>query len=353
MTGSSKLDTISTEQEAATPAQHPSWNAYPVSVTLPPVIINDPELPLVSIVTPSYNQGPFIRETIESVLSQDYPNLEYWVIDGGSTDSTLDILREHDHDPRFHWLSEPDKGQADAVNKGWVRCRGEILGWLNSDDTYLPGAVAAQVQPLCDHPQVGLVYGDAVYIDQYGNMVSPVGTRPFSRERAVRATLFAQPTAFLRRELVEHGGLLNINFTYALDLELFMRLMWHTDYLYNRRLIATYRLHSISKTTGQYRGMVNECLLLVRHICEQHADTLGHIKTKAIADRLWAGASLSLKTNNYHDVLVYALLAMSTHPFRPRTLVVMLKLLDQLCHTRLAEWAMQFERQRSWQSHTG
>src|SRR5262245_26632601 len=102
-----------------------------------PAALDDPSLPLVSIVTPSYNQGAFIRETIESVLSQDYPKIEYWVIDGGSTDETIAILKHFEQDPRFHWMSERDQGQSDAVNKGWSRSRGEIFGWLNSDDIYM------------------------------------------------------------------------------------------------------------------------------------------------------------------------------------------------------------------------
>src|SRR4051812_10184477 len=127
------------------------WGNYPLPEQLPAPVIGDPALPLVSIVTPSYNQGRFIRETINSVLSQDYPNVEYWVIDGGSTDETITILREYEHDARFHWISEPDRGQSDAINKGWRRSRGEILAWLNSDDTYLPGAIRAHVQALRQH----------------------------------------------------------------------------------------------------------------------------------------------------------------------------------------------------------
>src|SRR5258708_6136901 len=118
-----------------------SWDAYPAPDGLPKPVINDLTLPLVSIVTPSFNQGQFIRETIESVLTQDYPNIEYWVIDGGSTDETLAILREYEGDPRFHWLSEPDKGQSDAINKGLVRCHGEIFAWLNSDDVFIKEAL--------------------------------------------------------------------------------------------------------------------------------------------------------------------------------------------------------------------
>src|SRR2546422_10203685 len=101
-------------------------------------------LPLVTVVTPSYNQGRFIRETIESVLSQDYPHIEYMVIDGGSTDETLSILNSYEH--RFFWVSEPDRGQAHAINKGWQRAKGDVLAWLNSDDIYLPGAIAKAVE---------------------------------------------------------------------------------------------------------------------------------------------------------------------------------------------------------------
>src|SRR5262245_18584250 len=107
-------------------SHHNLWADDPTPEDPPPVVVDDPSMPLVSVVTPSYNQGHFIRETIESVFAQDYPNIEYWVVDGGSTDETLSILRSYDHDPRFHWISERDQGQSDAINKGWSRCRGDI-----------------------------------------------------------------------------------------------------------------------------------------------------------------------------------------------------------------------------------
>ncbi|NTW01444.1 MAG: glycosyltransferase, partial [Oscillochloris sp.] len=120
--------------------ESPQWAAYGSVDDAPPPIIGDPTLPLVSVVTPSYNQGRYLRATIESVLGQSYPNLEYIVIDGGSSDESLNVLRTYADEPRMRWLSAPDRGQSDAINKGWARSRGHILAWLNSDDTYLPGA---------------------------------------------------------------------------------------------------------------------------------------------------------------------------------------------------------------------
>src|SRR5690348_14154892 len=127
------------------------------------------ERPLVTVVTPPFNQGRFIRETIESVLSQDYPNLEYLVIDGGSTDETQEVLKAYGS--RLCWVAEKDEGQADAVNKGLRKAKGEIFGWLNSDDTYLPGTISKIVQFFQAFPRVALVYGQAKYVDAEGRVV--------------------------------------------------------------------------------------------------------------------------------------------------------------------------------------
>jgi glycosyltransferase involved in cell wall biosynthesis len=319
---------------------HPSWDAYPIPNYLPPTIINDPALPLVSVVTPSYNQGLFIRETIESVLSQDYPNLEYWVIDGGSTDETLAILAEYEHDPRFHWISEPDRGQADAVNKGWVRCRGSVFGWLNSDDTYLPGAIRAQVDALQQHPDVGLVYGDAVYIDEQSNPGDLYRTRTFNRRRFLHVSAIAQPSAFLRRELVEQHGLLRIHLHYALDFEFFTRLMWHTQFWFHQRTIATFRLHPAAKTVSGYRRSVSEAVLIAQRACDEHAATLGNVKHKITADWYWSGATCSLQARRFRDLLAYSIVAIRWYPLSPRMVMVGIKTFDTLFHTRIAPRAL-------------
>src|SRR6185295_5815973 len=117
---------------------------------------------------PSYNQGRFIRQTIESVLAQDYPNIEYLVIDGDSSDETVAILREYERDPRFHWISEPDDGQSDAINKGLARCRGELFAWLNADDLLMPGALQHVAAAWRAANQPAILYGLARLIDQDG-----------------------------------------------------------------------------------------------------------------------------------------------------------------------------------------
>jgi glycosyltransferase involved in cell wall biosynthesis len=301
-------------------------------------VARDPALPLITVVTPSYNQGRYIRETVESVLSQDYPNIEYWVIDGGSTDTTHAILREYESDRRFHWLSEPDKGQADAVNKGWRRARGQILGWLNSDDTYLPGALTAQAGALIAHPGAGVVYGDALFTDAMGHNLSRYHSRPFDRRRFLHLSAIPQPSALLRREVVERCGWLDTHLEYALDYDLFLRLMWETSFVYTGALVATYRLHDDSKTVDGHDRMLGETIAVVRRVCQQHAAELPGVMPKAISDWYWDGAMNAVESGAYRKALRYGLAAIHSYPFRPRAASFGLKLFDSVFRTHLSEW---------------
>ena len=128
------------------------------------------DVPLVSIITPSYNQARYIEATMQSVFMHDYPRIEYIIVDGGSTDGTVDIIRKYENKLAW-WVSEKDKGQTDAINKGFARATGDILAWINSDDTYEPGAVSAAVQFLQEHPKVGMVYGDCNFINESGKVI--------------------------------------------------------------------------------------------------------------------------------------------------------------------------------------
>jgi glycosyltransferase involved in cell wall biosynthesis len=178
--------------------------------------------PLVSIVTPSYNQGRFLRRTIESVLQQDYPELEYIVIDGGSTDESVAVLRSYGQ--RFTWVSERDGGQADAINKGLARARGAILAYLNSDDVLRAGAVSAVVRHFEQQPDWDLVYGNADFIDVDDRVLGPYPTAPYSFARLLEDCCICQPAAFWRRRIAERVGPFDAELHYALDYDYWMRL---------------------------------------------------------------------------------------------------------------------------------
>ncbi|MCX6036383.1 MAG: glycosyltransferase family 2 protein, partial [Chloroflexi bacterium] len=163
-------------------------------------------LPLVSIVTPSYNQARFLEFTIHSVLEQDYPNIEYILVDGGSTDGSVDILQRY-ADRFAWWVSENDRGQTDAINKGFARAKGDILAWLNSDDTYEPHAVAEAVEFLRGRPEVGLVYGDTNFIDENGCVVGrfPAAQTDYKRLRRGYVHI-PQQASFWRADLWRKVG---------------------------------------------------------------------------------------------------------------------------------------------------
>lgn len=213
------------------------------------------------MVTPSYNQGQFIRETIESVLSQDYPRLEYLVMDGGSTDGTVDILQEYSR--RLAWVSRPDGGQAAAVNEGWRRGTGDILAWLNSDDVYLPGAVRTAVAHLVDHPEVDVVYGEARHIDEWGRALARYPTEPFVWRRLTDSCFISQPTAFMRRSALARVGFLDEGLHYCMDYDLWIRLGRHARFACRPEYLALSRLHPATKTLGQRRDFYAEVLRMM------------------------------------------------------------------------------------------
>jgi glycosyltransferase involved in cell wall biosynthesis len=204
--------------------------------------------PLVSIVTPSFNQGLFLEEAIQSVLNQDYPNLEYIVIDGGSKDGSVDIIKQYDGRISF-WVSEEDMGQTDAINKGFERANGDILAWLNSDDTYRPGAIQEAVDYLNDHPEVGMVYGHAFYIDEEGENVAqyPTSRTNYRKLRRGNSTI-PQQAAFFRSSVWKMVGPLDPSFYYAMDYDLWIRISAVTPIDYTPRVWANFRLQDSSKS---------------------------------------------------------------------------------------------------------
>lgn len=209
--------------------------------------MNDP--PLVSIVTPSLNQHQFIQATIDSVLAQDYPNIEYAVVDGGSTDGTLEVLAAAG--PRVRWVSEPDGGQADAINRALERANGEYLAWLNSDDVYLPGAISAMAVYLTEHPDHALVYGHVDNIDPNGRPLGPAEqVEPFDAGRLLNDVDFvAQPATLFRRSAFEKVGGLDSSLSWTFDYDLWLKLAWSHRVGFIDGVLAQARIHSAAKTT--------------------------------------------------------------------------------------------------------
>jgi glycosyltransferase involved in cell wall biosynthesis len=220
--------------------------------------------PVVSIVTPSYNQGSFIGAAIDSVLSQDYPHVEYMVVDACSTDDTLGVLRSYGD--RVRWVSEPDGGQSDGINKGIRLARGEIVAWLNADDVYAPGAVTRAVEVLTAQPEAPAVYGDAIFIDASGVEIRPCShIEPFDLGRLVNELDYiVQPATFFRRSAWEGAGGLDAGLHYCLDYDLMIRLAKEAPLAYLPAVQAYVRMYPTTKTASGGFGRLQEIERMIR-----------------------------------------------------------------------------------------
>jgi glycosyltransferase involved in cell wall biosynthesis len=206
-------------------------------------------LPLVTVVTPSFNQSQFIERTILSVLDQDYLNIEYIIIDGGSTDGSVEIIKKYENRVAI-WKSEPDKGQTDAINKGFQLAHGQVLAWLNSDDTYNPGTVRDAVKFLKEHPDVGMVYGDANFINADDEVIGRFPAAQTDRTRLLQGYVHVpQQSSFFRYDIWKKVGPLDPDFFFAMDYDLWVRLSALAPLVYfPHQIWANFRLHDEGKT---------------------------------------------------------------------------------------------------------
>ncbi len=206
------------------------------------------DLPLVSVVIPSYNQARFLEFTIRSILEQDYSHVELILVDGGSSDGSVEIIRRYSD--RFSWwVSEKDKGHADALNKGFSHAKGEILAWLNSDDTYYPCAISDAVASLQAHAEAGMVYGDADLTNENGKVIGRFASRQTDYQRLLRGSVhIPQATTFFRASLWRQVGPLSLSLFFAFDYDLWVRLARVSTLLYVPHAWATFRLHGEGKS---------------------------------------------------------------------------------------------------------
>jgi glycosyltransferase involved in cell wall biosynthesis len=215
------------------------------------------DTPLVSIVTPSFNQADYLEETILSVLRQDYTNLEYLIVDGASTDGSLEIIRKY-VDSLAWSVSEPDRGQADAINKGLERAKGEIVAWLNSDDLYLPGTIQRAVEVMQENPDVGLVYGNLRSINPRGEHINTITYQQYSLQDLLAFRIIGQPAVFMRRAVLEQAGYLNLDYRYLLDHHLWIRMAALSEIKYIPEDWAAGRIHPQAKNVAQAAGFGEE-----------------------------------------------------------------------------------------------
>ncbi|MEB3294222.1 MAG: glycosyltransferase family 2 protein [Synechococcales bacterium] len=219
-----------------------------------------------TIVTPSYNKGAFIDRTIQSVLTQEDSavELDYLILDNCSTDQTEDVLRQYESLPQVRIFRRRDRSQADAINNGWLQGQGEILAWLNADDVYLESALTQVADYFQTHPEVMALYGEAVYLDEWDQVLKPVtNIRDYSPQNLLSHDFITQPATFLRREVFEQVGLLNIHYRYVFDWDYWIRVSQQYEFIRVPYYLAGYRVTGENLTTTGKQRRLREMVQVV------------------------------------------------------------------------------------------
>lgn len=242
--------------------------------------------PLVSVITPSYNQARYLEDTIQSVLRQDYPALEYIIIDGESDDGSREIIQKYQSELAW-WVSEADQGQADAINKGFRKANGEILAWLNSDDLYLPNTIQQAVQVFDQQPEIGVVYGNAVSANADGRLLNPLIFDDWGTEDFLQFKIICQPTVFMKRSFLEEVGYLDPSYHFFLDHQLWIRLSRVTEFSHQNKYWAVSRYHEEAKNVIMAAEAGSEVLKILSWAEKQEdlSDLMENLEQE-----IWAGA---------------------------------------------------------------
>ena len=229
------------------------WPWTEESVATPETTQDGTSWPKISIVTPSFNQGKFIEETIRSVLLQGYPNIEYFILDGGSSDQTIEIIKKYEL-WITSWVSEKDKGQASAINKGWLRATGEIVSYLNSDDIFLPNTLWQVSHFFSRHQESGMVFGDAYFVDHKSRIIGQFRGKKYDQTSLFYRTInIGQPATFLKRSVLDKTGYLDEELHFSMDFHLWLRISLFNSLDYIPAFLATMRLHPGAKTVQDFQ----------------------------------------------------------------------------------------------------
>ena len=249
------------------------------------------DLPRVCIVTPSFNQAQYLEDTIRSVLDQGYPNLEYIIVDGGSTDGSVDIIRKYESKLAW-WVSEPDEGQADGIRKGLARATGEIVAWINSDDYYLPGAILQAASFLKIRPEAGMVYGDVVSLNGKGQPINVQRLPDYTLLDLMTFHIIGQPSVFMRRSVYEKTGGIDPRFHYLLDHQLWLKIAAGSKIYHLPALWSAARYHADAKNVALAARFGREAYQIVDWLAvtEPFAVLYKANKRKIIAGAHWLNA---------------------------------------------------------------
>ena len=295
------------------------------------------KLPKISIVTPSYNQAQFLEETIQSVISQDYPHIEYIIIDGGSLDGSVEVIRKYESKISY-WVSEKDQGQADAINKGFGMATGEYIGWLNSDDCLLPGAIRKVVDAFILNPDVEFIYGD---IDQGESLLE--SKKLHGGETSLEQILISgdvpipQQGSMWRRSVLNKIGGLGAEWHVVLDREFFMRTVLKCKIQYLPVTLGFFRHHADSKSISQMSRWIDELPQMYDIFLSRNdlPKDIKELKKIAMARMLLTCASLSFRVGSYWRGCVFFIKSFISSPFifvHPRVLRTIIKRVQGIGH---------------------
>ena len=270
---------------------------------------------LVSIITPSFNQAAFLEQTLRSVLEQDHPNNEYIVIDGASTDGSVELIQKY-QDRLAFWVSEKDSGQAEAINKGLARATGDIVAWINSDDFYFPGAIASAVKVFETHPEAGLVYGDTVAVDEKGEFIHFPKYAQWSLEDLLTFNIIGQPAVFMRRDVLLKAGFLDPSFHFLLDHQLWIRMASHAPMVYVPERWAAGRFHESAKNVAQAEKFGEEAFRILEWAKGDRlvSGSLARISRQSRAGALRINARYLLDAGKAWESFKSYMLSLVTHP---------------------------------------
>jgi len=270
--------------------------------------------PRLSIVTPAYNQGQFIEETIRSVLLQGYPNLEYIIVDGGSRDGSVDIIRKYEPFLAY-WVSEPDGGQSDAINKGWQIATGEIIAWINSDDYYLPGAFRHVIREFSTGGHLAVLAGECIFVNVTGKQIGKKGAGSFDPVIILTQMMPAQSATFFHRKALDEVGFLNEDYHYCMDREYILRLAKHyyPEQLKNIDVpLAGFRMWGESKTeSGSKRAILESKQIIDAYISEVSSRELREELRRKSYSRVYFNQAIREreKRNNLREIFFLLMVA--------------------------------------------